>query len=1099
MNENSISMTFENNVRGMDKLSNYITELKKLKVLISDVPDNFSVNINIDKNSKKIISEMAESTAQFSNQTSSAQSNSEKLSKTVDSSTNNFSNFVSTLEKAYKGLKSIVSEMSEFASYSSDYIESLNLMDVAFQGATEEGRKLVNTMSEMYGLDENSLTETIGLFKQLSNAMGMSNELGTKLSSTMTQMAIDISSLYNSSFERATSVLESAMSGQTKPIRSLTGADITQSTLQVTLDNHGIDTTVNSLSYLEKRLLIVTSLIEQLEESQNDYGRTIESVSNQMKVFDQQTQRLSRAIGNLFIPLLSKALPYLNAILMTMTEIINYIAKLLGFNEEDYDYFGETDSSILDLEDDLDDATESAENLKRGLRGFDKLNVITTPTTTSSNSGSGVSSDIEALFLDSIEDYENSLENVEMKATKIRDRIMEWLGFTKEINEETGEVSFTFDHITGGTVLGALAVGTTIYNGVKGIFGFLEKIGVLKFDNITKIFSGEGITSFLSQLGKSIKTIAGLIAFIDGTVDLLNIDEDTSLGSGVFSSVETVLGGALTGSRFGSIGAIVGAVTGLVTVLGTLTEKLFEAGGGIGDLLVAGAQMSEKFNLFWSVLSKGIDIINDLTGSSIPTLSEWLQENFANEIHYDLDSVDDEIVEKYEEIKDNLEDVYKNIELLNMGLVIDEDTQNKVVDSVVSLCKEISNNVETSKAEMNSSIQEMLKNGIISEEETTDTIAKINEYYDDIASKTETAQKEITRILKEEVDKQGKLTEQGRKDIEKQYEILEENTVQSLASNYGNQQAIYEDLKRTKTELSKEAASEIIQAAVETKDETIEAAKEQYNQTIEQAQKMLEIGAINEDTYNEIVDKAVEAKNDAITAAEEQYAGIWEEFTSSQGDIANYIDKDDGHIKSNWEMFWDSISNIGTYFDKAYQGVKDGTKKISESISNWWDDKIVAWWDDNVAPIFTKKYWSNKIDQAEQGILNKVREILQGIADKINTAFDGINDIIVTVNDKIGTNIPEIEISIPRFKTGLDFVPNDYFPAILDYGERVLTKEENRDYNKGIIRGQNVVNQSKPINQTIVFQMDGKIIAEKTLSNIQDMASANGKPIVLGV
>ena len=33
--------------------------------------------------------------------------------------------------------------------------------------------------------------------------------------------------------------------------------------------------------------------------------------------------------------------------------------------------------------------------------------------------------------------------------------------------------------------------------------------------------------------------------------------------------------------------------------------------------------------------------------------------------------------------------------------------------------------------------------------------------------------------------------------------------------------------------------------------------------------------------------------------------------------------------------------------------------------------------------------------------------------------------------------------TIPRLKVGMDFVPSDFFPAYLDYGEAVLTREEN--------------------------------------------------------
>ena len=64
---------------------------------------------------------------------------------------------------------------------------------------------------------------------------------------------------------------------QTKPIRGATGGDITQPTLQNTLDSLGIEKAVTELSFAEKRLLIIISLTEQLNQVTNDFGKTEQS------------------------------------------------------------------------------------------------------------------------------------------------------------------------------------------------------------------------------------------------------------------------------------------------------------------------------------------------------------------------------------------------------------------------------------------------------------------------------------------------------------------------------------------------------------------------------------------------------------------------------------------------------------------------------------------------------------------------------------------------------------------------------------------------------------------------------------------------------
>lgn len=312
--------------------------------------------------------------------------------------------------------------------------------------------------------------------------------------------------------------------------------------------NNGIDTFVRNLSFAEKRLVIVTAILNQTKESQNDWARTIESIANQMRVMDEQISRLGRAMGNVFMPILKTILPYLNAFLMVLVEVINWFAILVGYDPKEFDFFGETDKSVNDLADGLANANKQAEKLRSGLRGFDKLNVITSPSDSTSGGGAGTSIDPEILemFNKTTDEYLNSLINVEMKATRIRDRIMEWLGFTKQINEETGDVSFKFDHITGGTVLGALAIGGTIYSGINGILKILEKVGLIEFSNIKdvfKYFSADGLeiigkdgtkkvisfsntiktlTSNIKKLGSSIvTTLKSPTTWIIGTIALI--------------------------------------------------------------------------------------------------------------------------------------------------------------------------------------------------------------------------------------------------------------------------------------------------------------------------------------------------------------------------------------------------------------------------------------------------------------------------------------------------------------------------------------------------------------------------------------------------
>ena len=634
--ENEVKLKFNNEITNLDNLKEYEKTLTNIKKIIGKLPKNFNINTS---EYEKQINNINNSLDTTNNKLNDIQ----KVSKVAFNYT--------ALKTFLRGLKNITKEMSSLVKKASDYGEDINLFQVAFDYDPNyrEAERFVNTMTEMYGLDEDWLTRTTGIFKQLSNAMKLSVEQGTKLSKIMTQMSLDISSLYNLDVSKGSSVLQSALAGQTRPIRGATGADITQATLQQTLNELGIDQTITNLSYAEKRLVIIISLTRQLQTSVNDMAKTIEQPANQTRIMREQWERLTRAVGNVFLPIVKKVLPYVNAILMVMTEILNIVARLFGYRKEDFNAVAGVADSVLDLEDGLDGASESAEKLKRGLRSFDKLNNITTPTSSSSGVGAsglgGIDPKIWSAFNDAYDSYFKKLSNVNMEATKIRDRIMEWLGFTKLIDEETKDVSFKFDHITGGTVLGALAVGGIIFIGIKKIVDMLKTIkgitgifkgksnvsdvasevaetisGSSKISSATKKFEVPNVKTVLKGMADLAIIVGGVVVLVEA-IGLLNripywrqnitegIDTLKEVFWGIASISPPLLGLSVAMGIMGSIGVssfakgladfaiVVGGTTGVVTAIGALLSIPY-----FKDFAMTGTDMLIKvFQGLWDI------------------------------------------------------------------------------------------------------------------------------------------------------------------------------------------------------------------------------------------------------------------------------------------------------------------------------------------------------------------------------------------------------------------------------------------------------------------------------------------------------------------
>ena len=637
--DKEIGLTIKNKVTNLKKLQEYSKELEKIKDNLKSIPTNMKLPTTKDYSAQL-----------------------DKISKSLDGMKSRTDKFDKSSKVAFSvgrvmlfanSLKRVLTTLSRFSKKSMDYVENINLYQVAFDGAYESADRFINKTSEMYGLDESQLTKTVGIFKQLTNAMNIATDTGEKLSTLLTQMSIDISSLYNVNLERAQSVLQSALSGQTRPVRSVTGADVTISTLQQELDSLNINTYINNLSYAEKRLLIVISLTKQLSEATNDFGRTIESPANQTRILYEQWQRFTRALGNLFLPILTKILPYLNAILMVLTEIINTIASLFGFKLEDFDYFGDVDkisNSVGGLSDNLLEAEKSAQKLKRGLRGFDKLNVITTPSSGSSGSGGrggigGINPKILEEFDRVFANYNKRLEDVRMKATDIRDRIMEWLGFTKLTDEKTGDISFKFEHITGGTVLGALAVGGVIYKGIKLIYNVFKKLGLIDFSNIIKTFGKEsGIMKFIASNPKLVLIIGSIGLIIAGIVNMYKNNEEFRNSVNKLWKILKDLYNKVVVPLANILKDILEPILGSIK---KIAEKLYE------DVIKPLMPLLEDL-----VNKIAKDLIEDLEKISedldpIITLIQWLWRNVLEPFfEFVIDQLENKIIKKIEAISD---------------------------------------------------------------------------------------------------------------------------------------------------------------------------------------------------------------------------------------------------------------------------------------------------------------------------------------------------------------------------------------------------------------------------------------------------------------
>ena len=564
----------------------------------------------------------------------------------------------------YNYTKRLASGIADIIQTSIDYQETLNKFQNSMGNMYGDAVKFQNKITEAYSLSSKSLLDYQANFNNMLKGLGQIDEtVSYSLSEKLTEMGVDISSLYNTSIESAMTKLQAALAQQTRPIRSVAGFDITQNTLSNVMAQIGInDRQISQLSQIEKRLLIVIALQRQMANTNTfgDWARTMNQPANQLRILKEQLIELKTVLGSFFIGTLRNILPYVNGIVMALKEVLKTIASLMGIDinlPDSMSFDIEFGEEAEDAAAGLDKATKSAEKLKKATTGIDELNIISQDSDTSGAGASGVGgigAGVDDRLLKALDSYRSQLDKVDNKAQKIRDKIMTWLGFTKQVDAETGAVTWKLNdgytnlekiqtalEIIGSALLvGKVAQGISKLQTALGFTSFLEPLKTAFAD------IGASIGIIAQYLGGFALIIGGVFFTAQGISKLLDDDITNNL-----NGVLELLGGialmvsgiaVLLGAWPVAIVAGIVAVAALVIRYWDVIKKFFTetlpkfftetlpyyVGFAIGWIVAKGIELKNKMiNAIATFLS---NTIKDLADKSISEILHSIWKKFIN-------------------------------------------------------------------------------------------------------------------------------------------------------------------------------------------------------------------------------------------------------------------------------------------------------------------------------------------------------------------------------------------------------------------------------------------------------------------------------------
>ena len=306
----------------------------------------------------------------------------EKYNNTVNKGSTQTSRFGISLKSiktagVVAGIRMVRQGISKAITESNAYQEDLNLFTASMGKYAKEAQEYAENVGEIMGIDPAKWMRNQGVFNTLLSGFGSVADRSYLMSKNLTQLGYDISSFFNISVEDAMQKLQSGVSGELEPLRRL-GYDLSQAKLEQTALTLGIEKSVSAMTQAEKAELRYYAIMTQVTTAQGDMARSLDAPANQLRIFQAQLTQASRAIGNIFIPILQKILPIAIAVLRIVRELADAIAKLFHFKltEIDYSGVGNLASGAEDAAAGFDDATSAAKELKKSVMGFDELNIL---------------------------------------------------------------------------------------------------------------------------------------------------------------------------------------------------------------------------------------------------------------------------------------------------------------------------------------------------------------------------------------------------------------------------------------------------------------------------------------------------------------------------------------------------------------------------------------------------------------------------------------------------------------------------------------------------------------------------------------------------
>lgn len=410
--------------------------------------------INLNNEFTKQMSNMGSNLSNVSNDiVKETEKTNDSISKQMTvmskNATKNASGFIRTIRKklvAAFGTVATGAFIKSCIEVGSNVTEVQNVVDTAFKDLSWQADQWASNAMTNFGLSELSAKKYMGVFGQMSNAMGITGKAALDMAENVTGLTGDVASFCNLGTDEAYAKLKSIWTGETETLKDL-GVVMTQTNLDQYALNNGFGKTTAKMTEQEKVMLRYQYVTSALSNATGDFVKTQDSWANQTRILSLRFEQLKASLGKGFIALFTPILRGFNSLLAGLQKLADGFASFVQMltGADISSSMGSISADIAGIGDDAggaadnvsgigDAAKKTAKDIEKSLAGFDQINKLTEPTDDSRSSGSGTDSTSGIGSVDLVPDVSGSTANVSSAISDMADKVKKALEPLKAIS-----------------------------------------------------------------------------------------------------------------------------------------------------------------------------------------------------------------------------------------------------------------------------------------------------------------------------------------------------------------------------------------------------------------------------------------------------------------------------------------------------------------------------------------------------------------------------------------------------------------------------------------------------------------------------------------